>query len=335
MVERWEKLVFLSPSKVQSVLDFKAQNSFSKRRVWWYSLRSFFPRQKESGQNHYTELFEYHLDRQAVFFFCGRCCQGPLNVCKSALTISEAWDRDRNWSLNKLSFVIPRIISDTIHATPKPFQSDLANLLTQNLSPNGQFNSNTAYALSKNSPTAPLAKLGNGFGKSPPSLESKLCQGKIPTKVLLNTRQIVQDATCLLCHFEVELSPYILRDCPLVPPIWAYHTDHTLPNDFDYSNTFGWFKKMATHKHPTPQSNIPWCVVFPVVLWSIWLVRNKLVMEEICFESNSILKRIASTSIDLFFILPTNWRNSPRTSHLLGWKPPPTGFFKLNIDDSA
>ena len=178
-------------------------------------------------------------------------------------------------------------------------------------------------------------KLGNGFGKSPPSLESKLCQGKIPTKVLLNTRQIVQDATCLLCHFKVELSLYILRDCPLVPPIWAHHTDHTLPNDFDYSNTFGWFKKMATHKHPTPQSNISWCVVFPVVLWSIWLVRNKLVMEEICFESNSILKRIASTSIDLFFILPTNWRNSPRTSHLLGWKPPPTGFFQLNTDGSA
>ena len=69
MVERWKKLVFLSPSKVQSVLDFKAENSSSKRRVWWYSLRSFFPRQKESGQNHYTELFEYHLDGQAVFFF--------------------------------------------------------------------------------------------------------------------------------------------------------------------------------------------------------------------------------------------------------------------------
>ena len=100
-------------------------------------------------------------------------------------------------------------------------------------------------------------KLGNGFGKSPPSLESKLCQGKIPTKVLLNTRQIVQDATCPLCHFKAKLALYILRDCPIVLPIWAYLTGHTLPNDFYCSNTFGWFKKMATHKHPTPLSNIP------------------------------------------------------------------------------
>lgn len=58
--------------------------------------------------------------------------------------------------LSTSSFVFPRSISDTIHITPKPFQSDLADLPTWNLSPNGQFNSNTAYTLSKNSPTASL-----------------------------------------------------------------------------------------------------------------------------------------------------------------------------------
>lgn len=82
--------------------------------------------------------------------------QGPLNACESALTVSEVWDHDKKWSLDKLSFVFPRSISYTIHTTPKPFQSDLADLPTWNLSPNGQFNSNTAYALSKNSLTASL-----------------------------------------------------------------------------------------------------------------------------------------------------------------------------------
>ena len=182
-MERWKKLVFLSPSKVQSVLDFKAQNSSPKRRVWWYSLRSFFPRQKGSGQNHYLELFEYHLDGQAVFFFCGRCCQGPLNVCESALTVSEVWDRDRNWSLDKLSFIIPRIISDTIHANPKPFQSYPINLLTQNLSSNSQFNSNTTYALSKNSPTTPLAQTWKWIWKTPHHPQNpNFDKGKFPPK---------------------------------------------------------------------------------------------------------------------------------------------------------
>ena len=229
MVERWEKLVFLSPSKVQSVLDFKAQNSFSKRRVWWYSLRSFFPRQKESGQNHYTELFEYHLDGQAVFFFFGRCCQGPLNVCKSALTVSEVWDCDRNWSLNKLSFVIPGIISDTIHATPKPFQSNLANLPTQNLSPNGQFNSNTAYALSKNSLTAPLAQTWKWIWKIPTI-------SRIQTLPRENSHQssTQHETDCSRCYLPTlplqsrisSLHPKRLTSCSahLGPPHWSHLT---------------------------------------------------------------------------------------------------------------
>lgn len=93
--------------------------------------------------------------------------QGPFNVCESALTVSEVWDRNRNWSLDKLSFVLPRRVSDTIYATPKPFQSDHADLPTWNLSPNGQFNSNTAYALSKNSPNIPLTSTWKWIWKTP------------------------------------------------------------------------------------------------------------------------------------------------------------------------
>lgn len=126
--------------------------------------------------------------------------QGPLNMCESALTVSEVWDHDRNWSLDNLSFVLPRSVSDTIYATPKPFQSDLANLPTWNLSPNGQFNSSTAYALSKNSLTIPLTSTWKWIWKTPtiPRIQTFLwlaSQEKIPTKVLLNTRQIVQDDT--------------------------------------------------------------------------------------------------------------------------------------------
>ena len=40
--------------------------------------------------------------------------QGPLNRNENALTIREVWDHDRNWSLDKLSFVLPRSVLDTI-----------------------------------------------------------------------------------------------------------------------------------------------------------------------------------------------------------------------------
>lgn len=65
--------------------------------------------------------------------------------------MQEVWDHDRNWSLDKHSFVLPRSVLDATYAIPKPFQPDFADLPTWNLSPNGQFNSSSAYALSKNS----------------------------------------------------------------------------------------------------------------------------------------------------------------------------------------
>ena len=64
-------------------------------------------------------------------------------------------------------------------------------------------------------------------------------------------------------------------------------------------------------------------------------MRNKLVMEGLCFVSNSILKKIVSTATDLFYTLPSKINNSPKTMHHIGWRSPPTGFFKLNTNGSA
>ncbi|KAK7832492.1 putative ribonuclease h protein [Quercus suber] len=171
--------------------------------------------------------------------------QGPLNVGESALTVNEVWDSNRNWSLDKIPFVFPRNISDTIHATPKPFQSDLADLATWSLSPNGQFNSNVAYALSKNYSTASLLfQPWKWIWKIPtlPRIQTFIwlvSQEKLLTKILLIMRQIIQDATCPLCHSDAKSAFHILRDYPFVQPLWAYLTNQTLPNGFDCNNAFG------------------------------------------------------------------------------------------------
>ena len=75
---------------------------------------------------------------------------------------------------------------------------------------------------------------------------------------------------------------------------------------------------MVTHNHLPPPSDIPWSVIFLVAVWSIWTMRNKLVMEGLCFDSNSILKKIVSTATDLCYTLPSKINNSPKTMYHIG-----------------
>ena len=53
------------------------------------------------------------------------------------------------------------------------------------------------------------------------------------------------------------------------------------------------------------------------------------------FDSNDILRKIISTTTDLFYSLPSKFTVQKKTTKLIGWKQPPPGFFKLNTDGSA
>ena len=102
---------------------------------------------------------------------------GPFNQIDAALTIREAWDHDRNWALDNISFVLPYNVLQTINATPKPFYSDQDDLPTWNF----HRMACSTLALHMHSPNIPLQPPspchGIGFGKSLPFLRSKPSYG--------------------------------------------------------------------------------------------------------------------------------------------------------------
>ena len=58
-------------------------------------------------------------------------------------------------------------------------------------------------------------------------------------------------------------------------------------------------------------------------------------MENTPFSPDNIFKRIQSLSIELFSTLPLKTLRPSRKLLLIGWKPPPFGFYKLNRNGSA
>lgn len=78
----------------------------------------------------------------------------------------------------------------------------------------------------------------------------------------------------------------------------------------------GWKKMTTTHQHPT-LNNIPWTVIFPVAVWSIWSARNKFVMESASFDCHIIINKIQSIATDLLYCLPPHLTPSRRSSNLL------------------
>ena len=148
---------------------------------------------------------------------------GPFHANDLSLKVKDAWDILGNWSFNKLSFEIPFQICDIIWATRKPFSSSLSDLPTWNASPNGNFDTHSAYLIAvKFWPIS--ASSWKWLWKVPtiPRVISFLwlaCHNYLSTKAHLVTRHILSDDSYPLCHSNSETPIHILYDCLIILPI--------------------------------------------------------------------------------------------------------------------
>ena len=83
------------------------------------------------------------------------------------------------------------------------------------------------------------------------------------------------------------------------------------------------------------QLNTPWSTTLPLAVWSIWLARNKYVMEAQPFMAPTVMERIKILSQEITHTFPPKRPNMKNNVLYVGWNPPPFGFFKLNTDGSA
>ena len=237
--------------------------------------------------------------------------QGHFHVDDLHLKVKDMWDANSNWDFSTLSFVLPSHLQDLIHATPKPFHLSLDDLPSWNSSSNGCFNLHSAYLLASNLTHDPNARPWKWLWTIPtiPRVKTFLwlaCHDRLLTKGHLFQRHILPKTTCLLCCSSVETTLHVLRDYPTIQPIWHELSKLNIPHNFFNLDLPNWVKFVSTSTSITPLLPlVPWNFSFPFVAWSIWLARNKLVMEGQLFVVQLILKKIKALSLDTFHILPT------------------------------
>jgi hypothetical protein len=122
---------------------------------------------------------------------------------------------------------------------------------------------------------------------------------------------------------------------PQVSPIWQNIGIPTLPDSFSSSNISYWMKSCSNSSLPTSlHSVLLFKDIFPILCWSIWTARNKTAFEGAEFNHSAIFQRFPPWRLNLNSPFPKRLTNLPKKL-LIGWKPPPPGFLKLNTDGSA
>jgi hypothetical protein len=267
---------------------------------------------------------------------------GPLLQHEESLLLNECWDPNGAWCFDKLSVSLLPSITNTILAVPRPFLSPLEDGICWQPSSNGSFDSKSAYKIALNLEQAPPSA---GCWKWIWKLNTlpriiffiwQLCHERLPTKVLLSHRKIIQDNLCHLCQTNPESCMHLLRDCPSIIPLWYSMGFTSTSHFFTQSSVCAWVKYWAQDKNsPSQFPQFQWKDIFPVLIWTIWTARNKWVMEKIPFDINLILRRTKTITTELWFNLPQKGPRSNSETILVYWRPPPTDFFKLNTDGSA
>ena len=126
-----------------------------------------------------------------------------------------------------------------------------------------------------------------------------------------------------------------MRDCTKVKPIWA-RVGNVTPDFFADTSTKIWIKTWSLSSlHTKVLAGVQWKEVFPILSWTIWLARNKAVMDGVEFNAQSIFHRAKSMAIEFHFSLPQVVDKPARKYCLVGWHPPPLWFYKLNTDGSS
>jgi hypothetical protein len=149
-------------------------------------------------------------------------------------------------------------------------------------------------------------------------------------------KKIIQEDSCTLCQSAPETSPHILRDCPRVLPLWQNIGIPTLLDSFFSPNISYWMQSCSNSSLSTSlHSKLLFKDIFPILCWSIWTARNKTAFEGTEFNQSAIAQQLSSLAIELKFSLPQKIDKPPKETVLIGWKPPPPGFLKLNTDGSA
>ena len=151
---------------------------------------------------------------------------------------------------------------------------------------------------------------------------------------VLATRGMSLPTSCPICNNEVESIIHTLKDCNVARQIWNTLSFPLDPNVFFNLNLVDWLRINCQSNKNHAVSNIPWGVIFPIGLWTLWLFRNKVVFKNKT-SYRSLTSEILSKATEVAFIALNETTSAPQVTVQVRWIRPSVNWFKLNSDGSS
>lgn len=137
---------------------------------------------------------------------------------------------------------------------------------------------------------------------------------------------------------NLDSATHSLRDCVVAKKLWSLVTiPHSCTPSFN-KDIHVWLKSNSL-SHCIHISGACWNIVFLLTIWHVWLLRNSLIHRDTqTIPPEQTRATIISKALEWqFLIQPTRAEPSRAQPTLtcVGWRPPPHGSYKLNIDGNG
>lgn len=274
----------------------------------------------------------------------GDLVQRPLTNLEKNLCVSNLRSENGVWDLTPLHGVIPDTVLAKIRSLAVPDQERGRDRVAWSLTADGSFSNASAYMLlldhNLRSPNGVYKKIWGWKGPERGKLHLwKLSHEALVTNSWRQRRNLVELATCPICENADESVLHVVRDCALMQQVWSNLAEGQMlyPNFF-VDNVQDWI--VANLIISKKWRGITWNLLFGSAVMLVWQIRNEKVFNQVrsnadqtsahsIHQAHSILK-----SIEVHSALKEVRNPFPVDSNL-GWKPPDTGWFKVNSDGAV
>ncbi|KAL2906857.1 hypothetical protein RDABS01_005567 [Bienertia sinuspersici] len=234
-----------------------------------------------------------------------------------------------SWSLDSISHLIPSSLIPEIMAIPISSSNHIEDRVRWRLTKHGEFTIKSAYHhTTNNALQLPHSKFGHLFGKLMLLLNTRCSFGMPLILFFLLVLFYPSKFPILIIYvFVVDLFRKII--CIFfenVPPPQFYGQEYL---SF-YCNQ--WSEWMSFNLSITKNEN--WRSVFAIAIWHIWKMRNKAVFDGAMQNSTIIFNQFLSDYYASNKYLQINLVRPIIQDQLQKWRPPQSGFSKLNTDGS-
>jgi ribonuclease HI len=288
-------------------------------------------------------------DGRSVDWYTDAWIEEGLRVNELNLHVPENWtnmkvadlvDANGDWRQELLAEWLPSRILNKIQSIPPPDDGAGADVRYCLEDAHGNFSISAMYHVLCNFEEDEAAMVWNKIWKlQVPERVRVFVWMMHHDRLLTNHRKSrmgLGSAMCSYCGDQCETILHVLRDCPLVMPLWLNMVRMDMRGQFFAGNILQWIHFNLSNNVGV-QQDMKWPNVWAVACHFAWGWRNKEKHDEHYVRPTTptmfVMRNVHSYML-AEQALQTS-RKTLRIEILINWKTPPVGWVKLNTDGSC